>query len=155
VSGSAVVSNTGPIIALDQIGILELLPQNFGRIVIPPAVRRELITVTPPTWIEVVDPVYPLDPRIRAASLDPGESEAIALAITIGADGILLDDLPARLLAARLGLQVIGTLGALVRAKEAHLIAAVQPYLDALRSVNFFMSERLYERLLRAVDEAG
>ena len=76
------------------------------------------------------------------------------MAIAIGADGILLDDLPARLLAERLGLVVIGTLGVLVRAKDAQLIDTLRPFLDALRSANFFMSERLYQRLLHAVNEA-
>lgn len=153
-NGDAVVSDAGPIIALAQIGVLDLLPRLFQRIVIPPAVRRELITVSPPTWIEQPAQSYPPDPRIRAAGLDPGESEAIAMALAIGAGGILLDDLAARLVAERLGLTVIGTLGVLVRAKDAQLIATIRPLLDALVSANFFMSEQLYQRLLRTVGEA-
>lgn len=87
------------------------------------------------------------------AALDPGESAAISLALELDAARILLDDLPARLLAERLGLTVMGTLGALVLAKQRGLIPAVRPLLDALRSTNFYMSDRLYWRLLRAADE--
>jgi len=46
--------------------------------------------------------------------LDPGEAAALALAITIKADGILADDGEARLAATEAGFFVVGTLGVLV-----------------------------------------
>lgn len=59
--------------------------------------------------------------------LDEGESEAITLAIQERAEVVLLDDSLARLVARRLGLQVTGVVGVLIRAKrEAKIISLRQ-----------------------------
>ena len=48
-----VVSNASPLIALEQIGHLQLLEHIFGTVLIPPAVAHEVApTVTLPTWVE-------------------------------------------------------------------------------------------------------
>jgi predicted nucleic acid-binding protein len=50
---AAVVSNASPLIALEQMGCLHLLEQLFGKILVPPAVAREVApTVTLPAWVE-------------------------------------------------------------------------------------------------------
>jgi len=43
---ASVVSNTGPILALARIGRLDLLRDLFSNIVLPPAVRAEIIDET-------------------------------------------------------------------------------------------------------------
>jgi predicted nucleic acid-binding protein len=43
-----IVSDTSPICYLYLIGILDLLPQLYGEIVIPSAVRNELLAVDSP-----------------------------------------------------------------------------------------------------------
>ena len=50
-------------------------------------------------------------------TLDPGEAEAIALAMEMSADLILLDERDGRIAAERAGLRVTGLLGVLLRAK--------------------------------------
>ena len=76
-----VVSNASPLIALEQIGHLQLLEQLFGSVLIPPAVVRKVAaTVALPGWIEQHGLAQPVGPRILSASLGPGESEAISLA---------------------------------------------------------------------------
>lgn len=67
------------------------------------------------------------DPR-----LDAGESEALAVALSIQADAVLLDELAGRDCAASLGIQTIGTLGLLVRAKNDGHIPLVAPLLRRL-----------------------
>ena len=67
------------------------------------------------------------DPR-----LDAGESEALALALSIKADAVLLDEVAARDLASSLGIQVIGTLGLLVRGKQDERVPMVAPLLRKL-----------------------
>jgi len=54
------------------------------------------------------------------------EWEAIALAIDVGADAILIDDRPARRLAEAAGLNVIGTLGLLLEAKRAGHLKSIR-----------------------------
>jgi uncharacterized protein len=55
---------------------------------------------------------------LLAAALDPGEAEAIALALELSADLILLDETDARSEAERGGLRVNGILGVMPRAKR-------------------------------------
>lgn len=50
---------------------------------------------------------------VLSSSLGRGEAEAIAVASDVDADIVLLDDLKARRMARRLGLNVMGTLGVL------------------------------------------
>ena len=86
-------------------------------------------------------------------SLGAGEREALALAVEIRAERILLDDLPARGIARKLNLPVTGTAGVLLVAKRHSLIQRVRPYLDALINESFFIGPDLYEELLRLAGE--
>jgi predicted nucleic acid-binding protein len=88
---------------------------------------------------------------VTIRSLGCGEKEAIALAIEIQADRVILDDHQGRELAKRLGLQVVGTVGILLAAKRRRLIPAVKPQLDALLRADFFIATKWYrEALLQA-----
>lgn len=149
-----VVCNASPLIALQQIGHLQLLEQFFGTVLIPPAVAREVApTVALPAWIEQQVPAQPVGPRILGASLGPGESETISLALETKAKMVVLDDRPARRLTQALHLPVIGTLGILLAAKRRQLLVAVRPCLDALLLHDFRIAPSLYENVLSAADE--
>ena len=54
--------------------------------------------------------------------LDPGESEAIALAVEVHADFLLVDEQAGRREAVRRGLRVAGTLSVLDEAEQAGLL---------------------------------
>ena len=85
--------------------------------------------------------------------LGAGEWEAIALAVELGAGAILIDDRPARRLAQAAGLNVIGTLGLLLEAKRAGHIKTIRAELDKLLETSFFLSQQLYDELLRLAGE--
>jgi predicted nucleic acid-binding protein len=93
-----------------------------------------------------------LDLRSRRR-LGDGEREAIALALELRADGILLDDRPARRLAEAGGLHVIGTLGVLLEAKRTSRLQSIRSELDRLLQTSFFLSQQLYDELLRMAGE--
>jgi predicted nucleic acid-binding protein len=154
VSDAPVVSNSSPLIALGRIGRLELLHTVLGdRIVIPPAVAHEVFRDTaPPSWIRVAHLTGALE-AAASPTLGLGEREAIALALEIDAALIILDDLPARRLAASRGLSVIGTAGLLLAAKRAGAIPAVLPLLDALVAAGFHLSDRVRDAVLTAAGE--
>ncbi|MEB3337021.1 MAG: DUF3368 domain-containing protein [Leptolyngbyaceae bacterium] len=83
-----------------------------------------------------------------------GEAEAIALALEIGAEQLLIDERRGRMVAERLKLSYVGILGILLEAKSQGLILTIQPLLDALRNqAGFWIAEPLYQKVLQLADE--
>ena len=91
----------------------------------------------------------------RSGDVDLARRFAIALAVELGASAIIIDDRPARRLAEVAGLNVIGTLGLLLEAKRAGHIRSIRAELDKLLETSFFLSQELYDQLLRLADEQG
>jgi predicted nucleic acid-binding protein len=150
-SGLAVLDSSALII-FHQIDRLDLLRVLFEEFIAPPAVAREIAPSLGalPHWVTVRQPAT--IPGL-AESLDPGEREAIALAAMFDADVVVLDELAGRRTARRLGLNVIGSAGLLVRARRLGLIDAVQPELDAMILKGLFVSRRLYREILETAKE--
>lgn len=158
------VSNSSPIMNLAAIGRLGLIKLKFGNIVIPDAVWRELVIdgkgkkgvedIEKSNWIKVQSVRNKALIEVLEKDLDNGESEAIALAVENNADILLLDDKSARLIAANLGLKLIGIVGILIWAKKEGVIKKLSKELDKLREeAKFRMSEDLIKRALQEVEE--
>ena len=80
-------------------------------------------------------------------AIDVGEAEAIALAVEVEADQVLIDERRGRLVAARFNLRYTGLLGILVEAKSQGLIVEVKPLLNALiNQAGFWIAEPLYNK---------
>ncbi|MGH7214000.1 MAG: DUF3368 domain-containing protein [Tepidisphaeraceae bacterium] len=137
-------------------GELRLLEQLFGQVVIPPAVSREIRPSIPvaPGWLESRPLTGPLPTPVVEAALDEGESEAIALSLELNADWLLLDELPARRLAGRLGVAIVGTLGILLLAKLQGFIPEIRPRVELLKTANFRVSPALLRDTLRDAGES-
>ena len=157
-----VVSDASPLITLARVGRLDLLAALYGRVIVPEAVWREItdvelfkagvIALSRADWLEhraVKDTVAALALRSR---LDEGESEAIILALELGADLLLIDERPGRRVAVEHGVRVVGLLGLLNEAKHRGLIERLTPVVTAIRQADFRISPELVERILR---EAG
>ena len=161
-----VISNTSAITNLAAIHNLQLLLQLYSQVMIPEAVYRELADIDPPvpgtlevqraSWLEVREivnreVVERLQDEVR---LDSGESEAIAVALELNADMLLIDERRGRAKADRLGVRITGLLGILVEAKQKNLIVAVKPLIDELIAKSEFrVSSALYSQILNVVDE--
>ena len=149
-----VVSNASPLIALERIGRLDLIPVVFHQVVVPPAVGLE---VGPEIFRNegIVERALgrPINPRVAAARLDVGESQALSLALELRASQIVLDDEPARRLARALDLPLIGTIGTLLAAKHRGVIPAVEPLVKALVGTGFRLDDWLYEFVLAEAGE--
>jgi uncharacterized protein len=159
-----VVSDSSPLISLAAIGHLDLLRNLYGTITIPRAVYDEVAMQDPglpgvletqtSDWIECRDVA---DARLviaLQARLDRGEAEAIALAVELQADLLLMDERLGRIEAARLGLRFIGILGALIEAKAKGDLLEIRPLLEELRTMaGFRVSDALYARVLREAGE--
>tara|TARA_R110002049_G_scaffold278258_1_gene456912 strand:- start:75 stop:542 length:468 start_codon:yes stop_codon:yes gene_type:complete len=130
-----VISDTSPLSALIMTGREELLLKIFGRIVIPPAVESELLRkhARLPEWMEIVAPILIPD-SVNKANLDPGETEAIALALELQPDALLMDERLGRRVAMNHHLTVTGLLGFLVLAKKRSAIQEVAPLIRELQT---------------------
>ena len=159
-----VVSNTSPITNLAAIGQLEMLQKLYAKVLIPQAVYGELTfggVIQPGEreaqilpWIETKQVTDRVLVTALQMELDPGEAEAIALAVEVKADLLLLDERRGRLVASRLGLRFVGLLGVLTEAKQQGYISAVKPLLeDLVTKAGFWVSPRLYARVLQATGE--
>lgn len=158
-----VVTNAGPLIALARIGQLRLLPALYGEVTMPSAVRDEVLTadarragtaiVQGAEWLHTRSVSDRIAVALLRERLDVGESETIVLALQLDADVLLMDEARGRRVAAARGIAVTGTLGTLVLAKEKGLIQRVAPQLARLQDKGFYMSETLYEEVLRQAGE--
>jgi predicted nucleic acid-binding protein len=160
------VSNTSPLFNLASIGHLDLLYEQFQDIWIPDSVRTELRQIPNSETRQLVDQALHAG-RIRSRAttdsglinlllrdLHRGEAEAIALALEMGAEHVLIDERDGRLLARQLGLKPLGVLGVLLRAKREHRIESVKGEIDALRTnARFFIAPELEQRVLALAGE--
>lgn len=150
------VADSSSLIALEQIGLLQTVEPLFAELLIPPAVAREITPTLParPPWISERALQRPIDRRVLAAALGPGESEVISLALELDSYGVMIDERPARRLAAQLGLQVAGAVRVLLEAKAAGLLPLIRPSLDSLLDVGFFVSRQVIDEALAEAGEA-
>ena len=85
--------------------------------------------------------------------LGPGEAEVIALGLQRPESRLILDDRLARRIARLHNLQVTGTIGVIVKAKQAGLLPAVSPVIIALREAGLWLSDALVVEVLRQAGE--
>ena len=116
----AAVSNAGPLIHLAKIGRLSLLGEIFSEVIIPEAVKIEVVDkgknmgmpdaflIDNVQWIRVVDDPPNSELLAEKVGIHHGEASAILLAKSLRLP-ILLDDSDARKFASGLGLQVVGS----------------------------------------------
>ncbi|PSR15805.1 DUF3368 domain-containing protein [filamentous cyanobacterium CCP3] len=160
-----IISNTSPLSNLAAIGEIELLQKIYPKVYIPPAVYSELIrfdeiqptisNVMKTGWLEIQMPKNTQLIQTLNQFLDPGEAAAIALAIDISADRLLIDERLGRSIASQHNVKIRGILGLLVNAKSQGLIPVVKPLLDRLiGEAGFRVGPALYDRVLREVGES-
>ena len=124
-------------------------PATVCGVTLAPEVRRELSAAlspevvrrwaqAPPAWVQIGAGPLPATLSSIAPVLDRGEREAIALAVELSADLILIDDTQGRKEAARLGLEDTGTLGILLAASKLQLVN-LPDAIRRLRQSGFFV----------------
>lgn len=159
-----VVSDTSPLCNLALIDHLWLLPALYQIVIIPTLVADELAAASNPKipailqldWIETRSLTNPAiaNQLQRDRGLDIGEAHAIALALELQADDLLIDERLGRREAHQLGLPIIGILGILVAAKQRKLIPKIQFLMDALiQRASFRVSPQLYQQVLTLANE--
>ncbi len=149
-----VVADTGPINYLLLISKIELLPELFGRVIVPGAVFAELSErkapelvrewiASAPVWLEVHAVPNPESIPVLGA----GEQEAITLAQRLKADVLLIDERQGRNEAVIRGLVIAGTLNILEVASQRGLIDLAAS-IEQLMRTNFRASPKIIDEFL-------
>jgi predicted nucleic acid-binding protein len=151
-----VVADASPLnylVLIDQIGLLPVL---YQQVLIPEAVLAELRRprtpksvglwiATPPPWLEVCA-VHGV-PDESLLTLDPGERDAILLALERGVGVVLIDEAEGRREAERHNVRVAGTLAVLEQGAQRGLID-LPAVIERLRQTNFRLSSNLIQKVL-------
>ncbi len=152
-----VVADTTPVNYLILIGEIELLPSIYQRVLIPPAVQRELQhertplrvrnwATRSPEWCEIAPSIATPVPHL--AELDEGEREVILVALAVGVDTVLIDESEGRRAALSLDLKVTGTLAIVEKAAHRGLVDFRRTLLR-LEQTNFRLSATIRKEFLR------
>jgi predicted nucleic acid-binding protein len=167
---SIVLCNAGPLIALGKLNRLGLLADLYGEVQIPRRVYDEVVTQglargAPEAmtvrlfwqrqgWPVVDVPSDVLSAYTPSVTLDPGETEVLALAQTLKDPLVLMDDEVARAEARRLGLSIRGTLGILAQAYRAQRLSFTQTELlirEIAARPDIWISAKLCEQVLASL----
>jgi predicted nucleic acid-binding protein len=156
-----IIADTGPINYLVLIENIDLLPVLFEKVILraeltdpdaPPSVRNWI--ADPPAWLDVHETPSRQFDQTSMEGLDEGETAAIALAISLHADLLLMDDRKGVIVARGKGLRVTGTLGVLDLAAQRGLVNFAQA-VNRLRRTTFRIPEALLDSLMKKHAQQG
>ena len=165
-----VVSNAGPLMVFSKLNILHILKELYGKVEFPLSVFEETVSVgirrgfmdaqalnlflIQNQWKPVTKVEIPLD--LQTASLDRGEKESIALALSKSAL-LLMDEERGRAIARQMNLRVRGSLGVLIEAYGKKIISENQLrfYFEQISErKDIWISPNLCTTLLKRLFEA-
>ncbi|RLF10323.1 MAG: hypothetical protein DRJ62_05280 [Thermoprotei archaeon] len=162
------VSNAGPLIHLSKVSLLFLLRKLYGKVAVPLEVKVEVVDKGKEkgfldayiveeaigNWIEIVRVEIPsrLAEISEGIGLKKAEAKVIYFAFKNNITA-LLDDLPARDLARRLGVKVRGSLGVIVESLKNGFISKK----EALKAVDdlsdiMYLSVDVYRLVKREIE---
>lgn len=145
---SVVISDTSTLILLHKINEFNLLRSVYGTLMTTPEIAAEFGEELPP-WITVVSVKDEKYKKFLETQVDCGEASALALATEFENVLLILDDLKARKLAAKLLFKTTGTLGIIHKAKQMGIITQVKPLIDKLLLTNFRISNEVVNEILK------
>ncbi len=156
-----IISNTTPILSLLKIDKLDLLKELYGIVIVPFAVYQEIEEgkekpyyqdLTSLDWIEIRNIKNP-NSREYLIDLDDGEAEVLVLAKEINADLVILDEIMGRRYAKRFEINLTGTIGILLKAKESGLITSIKNLMSELVEKGTWLNPRLISKAIKMANE--
>lgn len=150
------VANASPVIVLAKIERLDLLSDESHTLLIPQAVADEILQAPAQDfarravesgWGPKPVAVIP-DPEVLEWGLGPGETGVLSLARQKKATAIV-DDRAARTACKALGVQFVGTLGVVLRARVEGRIDSAAEILKALQRAGLYLDDHVIRIALR------
>jgi len=154
-----VVSNAGPLIALSKLGLLSVLQDLFGEIIVPEEVWNGVVErgkgkpgsdlIKKAKWIHIKK-IEELSVELLSKEIEKGEAEAIVLAKRNNADLLLMDEKIPREIAKSIGLNVIGTLALLYEAISRGIVRRnFVEIVESMRKHGIWISDEIIEEIKR------
>ena len=152
------IADSSALIALAVVDKLDLLEKLFGQVYVPRAVYNEVNHQSKGESEKLAhyckDKILDISSNVNLnITLGLGESEAIILYKEKDANFLLCDDKKAKKFARNFGVNVIGSLGILLKAKEERLIAEITPLIERLKESQIFIDDKTCELVLRMAGE--
>lgn len=153
------IADSSALIALAVVDKLDILSAIFGDVYVPSAVYDEVSKQGKGESEKLAmycrDKVLEISLEVNLnITLGRGESEAIILYKEKCADFLLCDDKKAKKFARSFGVNVIGSLGILLKAKEKKLISEIHPLIEKLKSSQIFIDDKTFELVLKMAGES-
>lgn len=154
-----IVTNTSPLLALAKMQAFDAIGRLPYKFLCPNEVEAEILAgakpgqpLELPSWLQIVALKTPLSP-LAVAALDAGEAAVIQLALEQSIPFVCIDERAGRRAALSVGLQVIGSLGLIGKAKTLGLLPAVRPLVEKARNAGIYYDTKLIEQFLRSLGE--
>lgn len=152
------IADSSALVALAIVDKLEILDKLFGQVLIPLAVYDEITIENREESKKLLnyskDRVKDISSKINFnITLGKGESESIILYKEENADFLLCDDKKAKKFAQSFGMNVVGSLGILLKAKDKRLIGEIRPLITILKSSKVFIDDKIYHIVLEMAVE--
>ena len=152
------IADSSALIALAVVDKLDVLEKLFGQVYVPRAVYNEVSHKSKGESEKLAsyckDKVLDITSDVNLnITLGLGESEAIILYKEKNANFLLCDDKKAKNFARNFGVNVIGSLGILLKAKEEKLIIELTPLIVRLKASQIFIDDNTCELVLKMAGE--
>jgi len=151
-----IVADSSALVALATCGSLWVLKELFNEVKVPQAVFDEVVVPNKPQAqtlriyledkVETVDLSQVILKNVNG--IGQGELEAMALAMNLSANRLLIDDAKAKKVALLNQIKVIGSLGILLLAKQQNLLDELKPLLESINQSDIYISKRLVTKVL-------
>lgn len=156
------VINTGPLLALAAAGQLDVLREQFAKVVVPHEVVQEVEAggrtqfareeFRAASWLEKRTIATSI-PQLLQSTLDPGEAAVIAVATAEHIATVAIDETVGRRIGRLHGLSVTGSLGILIQAKQHGSPIMLRAAIARMRQHGIWLSNALEKECLRAAGE--
>lgn len=147
-----VIADTSCLILYSKIALTYILHSLYSDVIITPEVANEFGEPLP-DWINI-QPAKPVNiNRLEIYNIGIGEITSLALALESKNSTIILDDDKAKKIAKSFNLDVTGSLGIIVKAKERNIISNVREVMIAIKTTDFYLPPLLENLVLKVAGE--
>ena len=147
-----VIADASCLILYSKIQLLHILYSLYPKVIITPEVAEEFGEPLP-GWIIIQSALLKNIALFNNYNLGMGEITSLALAVELKNSTVILDDDKAKKIAKAHNLDVTGSLGIIVKAKEKGIIPNVQDVVTKIKATNFYLSPSLENLILKIAGE--